>query len=208
MVDIKSNQIPKSKHHRNLMVMFALLFVIFGGYLFYRAHNDRSKVQEFSTTRPVEAKPYSLPASKPVGIKIAAIGVDAKITELGLNPNHTLEVPKSYSQVGWYRDFPTPGEIGPAILVGHLDSATSPAVFWKLKDLKPNDRIEITREDGTTAIFQVDAMKSVEQNNFPTEMVYGKTDNSQIRLITCQGKYSVLEGHYDHNLVVFASLVK
>jgi LPXTG-site transpeptidase (sortase) family protein len=125
-----------------------------------------------------------------------------------LNPDKTLEVPKKYEQVGWYKNSPTPGELGPSILVGHLDSSNAPAVFYKLSDLKQGDKIEVTREDGSTATFQVDSLRVVEQDNFPTKDVYGAIDYAGLRLITCDGQYLKNKGHYSNNLIIYSSLVK
>jgi LPXTG-site transpeptidase (sortase) family protein len=202
--EIKEKKQATSKHHRKLTVMFALLLIAVGGILIYRSY---SRQKDFGNPN-ASASTYTLPKSHPKHIKIAAIKVDADIVDLGLNPDKTLEVPKQYSKVGWYTQSPTPGELGPSIMVGHLDSSTSPAVFYKLKDLKQGDRIEVTREDGTTATFQVDSMKSVEQNNFPTQEVYGDIAFAGLRLITCDGTYLRSEGHYQNNLIVYASLVK
>jgi len=149
-----------------------------------------------------------LPASKPVHIKIPAANVDANMETLGLNPDKTLEVPKKDNQVGWYIGSPTPGEIGPSVMVGHLDSINGAAVFYRLNKVKPGDLIEITREDGSIATFKVDALQTFSQDNFPTDTVYGTISSAGLRLITCAGKWSIFERHYSDNLVVFATLVK
>jgi len=175
--------------------------------MLYRQHHNSSK-QFFGT---VSAKPdaYHLNPSHPVKISIPALKLkDIQIVDIDLNPDKTLGVPQRFDQVGWYKQSPTPGELGPSVIVGHLDSASSSAVFWNLKKLKQGDKIQVTREDGSVAEFQVDAMRSVPQDNFPTQDVYGSIDYAGLRLITCDGKWLPKEGHYSNNLVVFASLVK
>lgn len=149
-----------------------------------------------------------LPKSAPVRLRIPAIKVDASFVELGLDANNEIEIPKSYTEVGWYVHGPTPGELGPAIVLGHVDSRLlGPAVFFYLGQLKPGDTIEVEREDGTTAIFRVDKLERYSQSDFPTELVYGNIDHAGLRLITCTGTYDRQAKRYDRNLVVYASLV-
>ncbi len=207
MVEVNNNnQIQKSRRYRIIAVAFALL-VIAGGFMFYRQHKSTEDKTYFGTVN-AQTDSYHVDASKPVKLEIPSIKLDAKVGEVDLNPDHTLGVPQKFDEVGWYKQSPTPGELGPSILVGHLDSATSAAVFWNLKSLKQGDKILVTREDGSVVTFQVDSMKSVSQNNFPTEEVYGSIDFAGLRLITCDGVWNKREGHYSNNLVVFASIVK
>ncbi len=193
-----------SKYHRIIAVIFALLILATIGYFVF----GKTKPVGFHSENNAVASQYSLPKSQPVEIKISAIGVDASVTTLGLNPDQTLEVPTDYSQVGWYTGSPTPGEIGPSVMVGHLDSAKAAAVFYKLKDIKLGDRIEIKREDGSIAVFEAESMELFSQDNFPTKKVYGPIDYAGLRLITCAGTFESSTGHYSDNLVVFAKLVK
>lgn len=148
-----------------------------------------------------------LSESAPTRLRIPAIHVDASFVELGLDANKEIEVPKSYEEVGWYTHGPTPGELGPAIVLGHVDSYQGPAVFFALGQLKPGDTAEITRADGTIATFRVDKLEKYEQANFPTDLVYGNIPYAGLRLITCTGSYDKGTQRYDYNLVVYASLV-
>jgi sortase (surface protein transpeptidase) len=149
-----------------------------------------------------------LSESAPVRLRIPAIKVDASFVELGLNANKEIEVPKSFTEVGWYIHGPTPGELGPAIVLGHVDSRVlGAAVFYYLGQLKPGDTIEIDRKDGSTAIFRVDELERYSQSDFPTKLVYGNIDHAGLRLITCTGTYDHSVKRYDHNLVVYASLI-
>lgn len=144
----------------------------------------------------------------PTRINIPAIGVAADMTNLGLNADHTLEVPKNPEQVGWYVNSPPPGAVGPAILVGHLDSKFGPAIFFRLHELKAGDQVEISRADGSVAVFQVEKLEKYSQTSFPTDQVYGTLNYPGLRLITCTGSYSKLLGHYSDNLIVYARLVQ
>jgi len=144
--------------------------------------------------------------SKPVRIEIPSIGVDAPIAETGLKEDQTAEVPDEANEVGWYKYSQTPGEIGPSVLIGHLDWTDGPAVFFDIKKLKPGSVIKVTREDGSIAVFNVESIEQYRQNEFPTEEVYGKLKKSGLRLVTCSGSF--IGEQYSHNLVVYAALVQ
>ncbi|WP_377271528.1 class F sortase [Peterkaempfera sp. SMS 1(5)a] len=154
------------------------------------------------------SRPFSLAASRPTRLSIPAAGVDAPVRDLGLNPDGTLEVPSAdhADQVGWYRNGPTPGEVGPAVLVGHYDTVHGPAVFQRLPSLRPGDRISIRRADGTTAAFRVSRLLQYPKTGFPTDLVYGDTKGPELRLITCGGTLGA-GGHWTDNIIVFAELV-
>lgn len=159
---------------------------------------------------PGEPSIAPLPAAKPVAINIPAIKISAQVNSVGLNPDHTMEVPRPgplYDQPAWYRFSPTPGERGPSVITGHVDSKGGPSVFFRLGALKPRQRITITRTDGTTAIFAVDSVASFSKNEFPARAVYGNTDYAALRLITCGGSFDKKTGNYRNNIVVFAHLV-
>jgi hypothetical protein len=145
-------------------------------------------------------------APAPVRLRIAAIGVDTTLERLGLNGDGTIEVPSDPNQAGWYTNGPAPGEQGPAVILGHLDSATGPAVFWRLSSLKAGSEVAVAREDGSTATFVVQRVTSFPVDRFPTDQVYGATSDPELRLITCGGAYSVLQRRYLNNVVVFAVL--
>jgi sortase (surface protein transpeptidase) len=160
---------------------------------------------------PPGPHPAALAAAIPVSIRIPAIKVSAPVNSVGLNPDHTMEVPHPgplYDQPAWYRYSPTPGEIGPAVIIGHVDSAKGgPSVFFTLGALKPGQRVEIARTDGSTTVFDIDSVKSYPKDSFPTRTVYGATDYAALRLITCGGSFDRKTGNYRDNIVVFAHLV-
>jgi len=143
----------------------------------------------------------------PRRIRIPAIGVSAPVIPLGLNRDRTLQVPKDSGDAGWYRPGPDPGEVGPAVIVGHVDSKTSPAIFYRLRELKPGNRILIRRADGSTARFRVNGLERWPKAEFPTHRVYGRTKGPVLRLVTCSGAFNSSTGHYVDNTIVFASLV-
>jgi sortase (surface protein transpeptidase) len=141
---------------------------------------------------------------QPTSIEIPAIGVSAPVVTLGLNPDGTLEVPTDFDETGWYEQGAEPGELGPAVITGHVDSETGPAVFYRLSELGVGDLIEVHREDGTTARFVVNRVKAWPKVSFPTRQVYGDAKSSVLRLVTCSGSFDESTGHYVDNTIVYA----
>lgn len=155
--------------------------------------------------------PVALPSSEPAAIDIPAIEVHSEMQQVGLTSEHTMEVPAPgphYDQTAWYKHSATPGAVGPSVIVGHVDSAANgPSVFFDLGNLRPGDEILVTRRDGTVAIFDVESVNQYSKDQFPTDLVYGATDEAALRLITCGGEFDSAERSYRDNIVVFATLV-
>jgi len=151
-----------------------------------------------------------LPSSRPVSINIPAIGVHSVVQYLGLTAQNTLQVPAPgprYNEAAWYKYSSTPGALGPAVILGHVDSAAQgPSVFFNLGDLQPGDKVLITRADDLVAVFKIDGVRVYAKNHFPTKLVYANTDHAALRLITCGGPFDNATGHYLDNIVVYASL--
>lgn len=146
-------------------------------------------------------------AAAPVRLQIPSIGVDTELMDLGLQADGSLEVPPNGFPAGWFTGAPTPGELGPAIIAGHVDWGGQAGVFFDLRDLASGDAIAITREDGSTADFRVTRVERHAKDEFPTEAVYGDLDHAGLRLITCGGDFDPRMRSYNDNLVVFAELV-
>jgi sortase (surface protein transpeptidase) len=143
----------------------------------------------------------------PTELLIPKISLAVPFTDtLRLNDDQTIEVPKVYDKVGWYEFGPSPGEKGPAVILGHVDSYEGPAIFYSLGRLDTGDEITVQRADGTTVTFVVYAHERYEQDEFPSEKVYGMTNEPELRLITCTGTFNRGEQRYTHNLVVYARL--
>ena len=162
------------------------------------------------TVGPAAHKGPSLRRSPPVSVAIPAIGVQSDLLRLGLNPNGTIAVPDlstSSAEAAWYKYSVTPGQIGTAIIEGHVDSEVGPAVFYRLGALHPGDRIDVRLADGMTADFRVTGVREYQKANFPTKMIYGSTNYASLRLVTCGGTFDYTTGHYLGSVVVFASLV-
>lgn len=151
-----------------------------------------------------------LPPSPPLVISIPAIGLRSDLQYLGLTPDNRLEVPAGahYDEAAWYKYSSTPGSLGPAVILGHVDSPTGPSVFFDLGEVRPGDEIHVTRADGIVAIFRVDEIHSYPKLQFPTLLVYGATDHAALRLVTCGGGYDRSTGQYLENVIVFASMVE
>ena len=157
--------------------------------------------------RAESAKPVGLPRSIPTHLEIPDINVSTDLVQIGKNADDSLEVPADSTIAGWYKFSPTPGEIGPAVITGHVDTYLGPAVFFYLKDLQPGQLIRVSRQDKRVVTFRVDTVAVFDQQNFPTKEVYGDIDYAGLRLITCGGTYDVLSGHYSDNVVVYATKV-
>lgn len=163
------------------------------------------------TTVTVDALPDApvtmMGRSTPVRLQIPAIGVDTGLMGLGLKADGTMEVPPEGFPAGWYTGAPTPGELGPAILAGHVDWAGAPAVFYDLRQLAAGDEITVVRKDGTAAVFRVTGLEQYAKESFPTEVVYGDIQHAGLRLITCGGSFDRSARSYVDNLVAFAELI-
>lgn len=157
---------------------------------------------------PAPPAPLSLPTSVPVSVRAPTVGVQSPLVQVGLNSDGTIEVPVVYDTAAWYRLGPTPGALGPAVIVGHVDSYQGHGVFFSLAKLKIQQIIEVTRADSTVAHFRVDAVNSYPKDQFPTAAVYGPIDYAGLRVITCGGVFDKTTKNYESNTVVFASLVR
>ena len=148
---------------------------------------------------------YDQPAL-PVRLQIPAIDVSTSLVKLGRLPDGSLEVPKDWDTAGWYDKGPRPGQPGPAVILGHVDSKTGPAVFYQLRALRPGDTVRVGLADGRILVFRVQRVQRYPKDRFPTEAVYFPTLNRELRLITCGGEFDYAAGSYRDNIVVYATL--
>lgn len=151
-----------------------------------------------------------LQRSAPTRISIPSIGVNGVLGTIGLDRTGQIETPPlgKDSHAYWLDVSPTPGELGPATIIGHVDSAANgPGVFFRLGDLRQRDVIDVSRTDGTTATFEVERVAEYKKASFPTQEVYGNIDHAGLRLITCGGSFDSSARSYESNIVVYASLV-
>jgi sortase (surface protein transpeptidase) len=157
---------------------------------------------------PQPSRVSALPRSEPVQLRIPKIDLSASLSKTTTSPSGQLIVPTSSKSAAWYQKAPSPGEIGPAIIIGHVHSLNGPAVFWRLREMQPGDVFEIVRKDSRTVKFRVDRIANYRQDEFPSQSVYGNITYAGIRLITCGGKYDYSRQQYSHNTVVYGSMVK
>lgn len=142
----------------------------------------------------------------PVSVEIPAIGVSSDLLRLAVDGTGVLVPPDPYDVAGWFTGGPVPGDLGPAIIAGHVDSRAGPGVFFRLEEMKPGQKIRVTRSDASVATFTVRAVDSWPKTAFPTAMVYGPTPDRELRLITCGGDFDRSRRSYLSNVVVFAVL--
>jgi hypothetical protein len=148
---------------------------------------------------------YDQPAL-PVRLQIPAIAVSTPLVRLGRLPDGSIEVPHDWNTAGWYDRGPRPGQPGPAVILGHVDSKTGPAVFFRLRALRPRDVVRVGLADGRILVFRVQRVERYPKDKFPTEAVYLPTLNRELRLITCGGDFDYAAGSYRDNIVVYATL--
>ncbi|MFK5635460.1 MULTISPECIES: class F sortase [unclassified Ornithinimicrobium] len=148
---------------------------------------------------------------RPATVTVHDIGVESVLQPLGLNDDGSLEVPapgSRYDEAGWFTGSPRPGEVGPAVLLGHVNGiAGAPSVFYRLAELRAGHRVTVTRDDGSQAVFEVYRVEQYPKNSFPSAAVYGDTTGPELRLITCAGTWDPGTGHYRDNTVVYAQIV-
>lgn len=153
------------------------------------------------------ATPLEFPDGlEPARVRIPAIGVDASVIELGQQDDGTLETPEDFSETGWWQGGPRPGQLGAAVIAGHVDSTSGPAVFYDLRNLRQGDEIVVEGVDGGTVTFTVDHLEQHAKDEFPTSAVYGYTRDPTLRLVTCGGQFDRSLRSYTDNIVVFADL--
>jgi LPXTG-site transpeptidase (sortase) family protein len=149
----------------------------------------------------------SLRHSPPVELHLPTIGVSTGFVSLGLGPDGALQVPDTAHQAGWYRDAPTPGARGTAVVTAHVDWQQEKGVFHDLGLMRPGDELTVDRADGAVAVFRVTRIAEYAKSRFPTDEVYGGTDDAELRLITCSGPFDHATRSYTDNLVVYARMV-
>ncbi len=140
----------------------------------------------------------------PVRLRIPVIGVDASLEQLGLASDGTIAAPRRWEDAGWYTAGPRPGQPGPAVILGHVDSVSGPAVFYRLAGLAPGTLVLVDRADGSTVRFRVSGKLQVAKSQFPADLVYGPTLAPSLRLVTCGGVFDRRTRHYTDNIVLTA----
>jgi len=154
----------------------------------------------FRSVRHYQATPV------PVRLAIPRIHVASSLERLGRARDGTVEVPSRWEVPGWYALGPRPGDPGSAVILGHVDSKRGPAVFYRLRELRPGDEIRIARADGSSVRFVVERTAKYDKQRFPTDDVYYPALAPALRLVTCGGQFDFTTGHYRSNIIVFAAI--
>ncbi len=151
-----------------------------------------------------------LAASPPTTVSVPSIGATSSLMDLGQNSDGSLAVPPLTNpmQAGWYDKSPTPGSLGPAVILGHINGDGKPGIFYKLKDVRAGDQVMVARKDGQTAVFTVSHIDTVPKAAFPADQVYGDTPDAELRLITCGGVFDPAARSYEANVIVYANLTE
>jgi sortase (surface protein transpeptidase) len=206
---------------RGVLVLAAAVFVVLAGVaallLVRSGPRDALTAPPAAPTSTTQSAPGSgsapsvaaaLPRSTPTEIDVPSIGATSTLIPLGLNPDNSLQVPpvSRPMQAGWYAAGPTPGEIGPAVIVGHVDGNKQKGIFYRLRDVVVGDEVLVTRHDGVVAVFVVTRTQQIPKDQFPTQAVYGDTTTPDLRLITCGGSFDRSARSYRDNIIVYATL--
>lgn len=152
--------------------------------------------------------PRQADAPRPTGLVVPSAGVDTRLLPLGLLPDGAMEVPADAAVAGWYEPGPVPGEPGPAVIAGHVDSKSGPGVFFALRRLQPGDPVTVELDDGERLVFSVTAVEQHPKDGLPVDRIWNDTEQPVLRLVTCGGTFDRATGHYTDNVVVFAELVR
>lgn len=212
---IITKKISRPKPFWSRSVSLPLLIIALGlsgmGYFGSQLASAQAVEPAHTFARPahiaVKAK-KSLPFSEPTHISIPSVDIDADIIQVGLSGDGSIQMPPLFSwQAGWYKYSPSPGQIGPAVIVGHVDNTKGTSVFWNLRKVQPGDTVSISRADGKTVKFKVTSLKQYDQSHFPIAKVYGNIDYAGIRIITCGGTFNHRTHSYDKNTVVSGVIV-
>lgn len=205
----KNRQQSKNSLPRGVLVLLVLTVGLHGSLYFgAQAVGVPLKASTYTPQKPIRLEPKEkfLTRSEPKQLRIPSVNINSPVEPVEL-ANDKITIPDS-KLVGWYRYSPTPGEAGPAIVVGHVDNLTGPAIFWRLRELKIGDVIEVDRADGLTAKFVVTQVTEFPQEDVPIQEVYGNLDYAGLRLITCSGRFNRIKQSYSNNLVIFAKLAE
>jgi hypothetical protein len=157
-----------------------------------------------SSSAPSATSAAPVGTLRAVELRLPTVDVRSALVELDVGPDGALQAPEDPDVAGWYVRGAVPGEPGPTVIAGHVDSYVGPAVFYKLDQLAPGDRVEVTRSDGRVFAYRVATVGEFPKNAFPTLRVYGPTPGPELRLITCGGVFDRHNRHYRDNVVVTA----
>ena len=154
--------------------------------------------------------PTPLASSTPTRVIVPSISAESSLVATGVKEDGSLAVPpvSQPMQASWFNESPTPGEVGPSVVLGHVNGGGQPGIFANLKDVVAGAQVFIDRADGQRAVFEVSRVETIPKDSFPTDAVYNDTANPQLRLITCGGDYDRGARSYLSNVIVYADFVE
>lgn len=198
---------------RKLLPIALIFIALFFGYSlfksvssFTKAGNSAVAPEVVSETKVSEDHPV---ISKPKTLSIPSLNIDASVEFVGLTSKGAMDIPKKDQDVAWYQLGVKPGEIGNAVIAGHLDKKDgSPAVFYDIKNLKKGDKINVEDESGKVRSFVVTRTATYEMEKFPLEEVFGNSTRANLNLITCEGVFNTTSRLYSHRFVVYSELAE
>lgn len=193
---------------RGMRAGLVLIFIVLLGACTAVTTTTNTVARTSKTIIPTTTTVRSLGRSVPTGLWVPRIEARSSLVSLGLNKDGTVEVPPLTRpmQAGWYSFGPTPGEVGPAVILGHVDGYHRPGVFYRLHELAPGDIVSISRTDRSVIRFVVRRVAQISKTRFPTDSVYGDTPGPELRLITCGGRFDRAAHSYVDNIIVYAAL--
>lgn len=172
-------------------------------------------VPQFEATPTYEIPPPAdvpVAVADPTHVSIPKIGAESSLVHVGLVDGE-IDIPPATDplQAAWWNGSPRPGEVGPAAILGHVDGQIDgrrgqPGIFHQLHTLVPGDEVLVQRDDGSTVRFAVYTVERVDKDAFPNDRVYGNTDEPELRLITCGGRFNRNAGHYEDNVIAYARI--
>ena len=212
-----NSSVPQTKRQHLRVLAFVLLVAGFTLLVWWQLQNRTTTLHNnvTSTTNevaqtnepPTKYETIAVSHSTPVSIEIPSTNITATFEDpVGVDDTGAVGVPNGYETVAYYKNGPLPGEIGPSVVLGHVDSKDGPAVFYSLGQVSVGDEILIHREDDSVLVFTITDFERIEQKTFPTERVYGYIPYQGLRLVTCSGTYNREVMRYSHNLIVYATL--
>jgi LPXTG-site transpeptidase (sortase) family protein len=150
--------------------------------------------------------PASASGSSPIQrLRVSQVGIDANVITLGVDPDGTMQAPKTAFDVAWYDFSARPGSGSNAVFAAHVDfRGVGPAVFWRLRELREGSQIQVVLDDGSTLTYRVVIAQAYGANDAPIEWIVGATERDSITLITCDGTFNTATREYDRRLVVRA----
>lgn len=186
---------------QHLMTLNSMFALVLGTLLVFNITAGNNQDGLSFLTFPVAAEAS---VGTPERLEIPSLKINTNIESVGLTASGELEVPKNSNDVGWYQLGPKPGEIGNAVIDGHLDTPDSAAIFWNLKKLKAGAEIDVFDQQGRKTAFQVSSMQSYDLDKAPMDQIFGASDNVNLNLITCDGTWNEATHTYTKRLIVYA----